>query len=460
MTLDIDTVYRDSKIKGDPHSGANEPDKAEIRALLKAILNAGGQAVTRNTLAALNGVTPPNENLMGAVLNDPNPANNGYYSRSGGAWVFGRGFPDTFARVALSGSGTAQTGVVQAGVNPASIEVFFAKVATDNTGAMTLSISGEAPKPVVNLAGNPLSAGEWTGMVMFYLNDANQYQLLIDAGAAAAAAQSASEAGGYKDDAEDAADRAELAASGVEYPVSYEAQALSNAQKSQSQKNIGSYLHSVVNDAANHTVDINTEHGAAIAIDSSGGNRTVSLPAAATAGNGFKIVIKKADDSQNTVTVNPDGAEEIDGEASKILRIKYQSVALFCDGTTWHVFDEGAVFEVGENANGFFMRYANGFQRCWTPSIVLTASATSLLQASWTLPAPLKDDTPASTHQSGHVNMNIVSLGDLSGTKRRGFERSVVAANGAGVTLAFSGEGVWTIGDDCTVSAECIGVWF
>src|SRR5690606_20855544 len=81
-----------------------------------------------------------------------------------------------------------------AGVSPAGIEVFFAKVAVPNTGALTLSINGGAVRQVVNLAGNPLSAGEWTGMVMFYLNEDGQYQLLIDAGAAASAAQSASEA--------------------------------------------------------------------------------------------------------------------------------------------------------------------------------------------------------------------------------------------------------------------------
>jgi hypothetical protein len=199
---DIDDVFRDNVIKNDPHSGEHWPDKPEIRAMLKAIRDSGGKAITKRTLAALNAVTPPDESYMGIVLTGVGA---GYYSREAGSWVFGRGFPDTFARVALSGSGAAQTGVVQAGVNPALIEVFFAKVATANTGAMTLSISGEAARPVVNLAGNPLSAGEWTGMVMFYLNDANQYQLLIDAGAAAAAAASASAAQQSAQDAADAA---------------------------------------------------------------------------------------------------------------------------------------------------------------------------------------------------------------------------------------------------------------
>lgn len=104
MSQTIDQVFRDFTIEGIPASGEHWPDKKEIRALLKLIQNSGGQSITRNTLAALNGVTPPNENYMGVVLTG---AGAGYYSRSGGARVFGRPFPDTMAGVTLTGSGAA-----------------------------------------------------------------------------------------------------------------------------------------------------------------------------------------------------------------------------------------------------------------------------------------------------------------------------------------------------------------
>jgi hypothetical protein len=200
---DIDDVLRDNVIKNDPHSGVHWPDKAEMRAMLKAIRDSGGKAVTKRTMAALNAVTPPDENFMGIVLNDPNPANNGYYSREAGAWVKGRGFPDTFARVSLSGSGAAQTGEVEAGVNPADAQVYFAVVTTANTGAMTLAIGGEAPRPVLNLAGNPLSDGEWTAVVLF-VRDGENYRMVIAAGAEAAAAASATSARAEADRAEQA----------------------------------------------------------------------------------------------------------------------------------------------------------------------------------------------------------------------------------------------------------------
>lgn len=194
MVDDIGTVFRDFNNINDPASGEYEPEKPRIRGLLRSIRNSSGLAITRNTLAALTAVTPPTEDYMGVVLDDPDPSNNGYYSRVAAAWVWERGFPDTFARVTLGGTANAQTGDVAAGVDPASTEVFFATVGTDNTGPMTLSIDGETARGVVNAAGNALTAGEWTGSVLFFLNSDGEYQLLINPGAEAAAAASASAA--------------------------------------------------------------------------------------------------------------------------------------------------------------------------------------------------------------------------------------------------------------------------
>lgn len=192
MSQTIDDVFGDYNTAGVPASGDKKPSKPAIRALLKQIQNSGGLAITRNTYTALAAVTPPTEFYMGVVLDDSDVTKNGYYSRVSAAWVRERGFPDTFARLTLSGSGTAQTATVSAGVNPADIEVFFARVITPNTGPMTLSVAGATSRAVVNIAGNALSAGEWTGGVMFFLNDSNQYQLINDAGAALSAATSAS----------------------------------------------------------------------------------------------------------------------------------------------------------------------------------------------------------------------------------------------------------------------------
>lgn len=229
MVDDIGTVYRDFNNINDPSSGDYEPEKARIRALLRSIRSLSGQAITKGTLAELTAVTPPTENYMGVVLDDPDPTNNGYYSRVAAAWVWQRGFPDTFAQVTLAGTANAQTGTVAAGVNPADVLVFFATVGTDNTGPMTLSHEGETLRDVVNAAGNALSAGEWTGTVLYFVNGDGDYQLLFDAGAAASAAASASAADADRIAAELARDQAQAAASSVsptEFPNIATAEAL------------------------------------------------------------------------------------------------------------------------------------------------------------------------------------------------------------------------------------------
>lgn len=202
MAQDIDFVFRDWNVPGNPGSGEYEPEKPRIRALLKQIQAGAGNVIVRGTRAALYGVTPPNENYMGMVLNDPNATYNGYYYRSSGAWVYGRGFPDTFAEMTLAGSGTAQTGTVNVGVDPSEVEVFWADVGTDNTGPLTLN-----GKPVRSVAGNPLVAGEWTNVVLF-VDRGSYWQMIIDANAAEIASQAAADATAAADVAETARDAA------------------------------------------------------------------------------------------------------------------------------------------------------------------------------------------------------------------------------------------------------------
>lgn len=74
-----------------------------------------------------------------------------------------------------------------------------------------------------------------------------------------------------------------------------------------------------------------------IAVDATSGAITITLPPAATAGDGFEITIKKTDSSANAVTVDADGSELIDGAATYVLSLQYQSAIFRSDATGWHV---------------------------------------------------------------------------------------------------------------------------
>ena len=73
-----------------------------------------------------------------------------------------------------------------------------------------------------------------------------------------------------------------------------------------------------------------------ILVDATGGARSVNLPPAAT--SAWKVyTVKKVDASVNAVTVDPSGAETIDGAGTYPLALQYQSVTFQSDGTTWWV---------------------------------------------------------------------------------------------------------------------------
>jgi len=64
-------------------------------------------------------------------------------------------------------------------------------------------------------------------------------------------------------------------------------------------------------------------------------NITVNLVAAATCGSGFKYQIKNR--STNTITIDPNGAETIDGAATFDIATQEASVTLITDGSNWFI---------------------------------------------------------------------------------------------------------------------------
>ncbi len=73
-----------------------------------------------------------------------------------------------------------------------------------------------------------------------------------------------------------------------------------------------------------------------ILANAAGGNVTVNLPAAA-ASKGRTLLIKKTDSSANTVTIDPNGAELIDGSSTYSTSIQNLTIMTVCDGTAWYI---------------------------------------------------------------------------------------------------------------------------
>lgn len=88
----------------------------------------------------------------------------------------------------------------------------------------------------------------------------------------------------------------------------------------------------VVSVAANYTATCDDE---VILVDASVGSRTITLPPASLATR-RRICVKKIDTSTtNTVTIDGNGAETIDGATTFVLAGERTSVKLVCDGSGW-----------------------------------------------------------------------------------------------------------------------------
>lgn len=73
-----------------------------------------------------------------------------------------------------------------------------------------------------------------------------------------------------------------------------------------------------------------------ILVDTSGGGVTITLPPAAGV-SGRTYIIKKTTTDGNTVTIDGNGAETIDGAATATFTTSRGVREVYSDGTAWHI---------------------------------------------------------------------------------------------------------------------------
>ena len=78
-----------------------------------------------------------------------------------------------------------------------------------------------------------------------------------------------------------------------------------------------------------------TDRNKILLIDATSGDITIDLLAAATAGDGFSITVKKTDATTNSVIIDGNASETIDGQLTQSINAQYDSLTLVCDGTNW-----------------------------------------------------------------------------------------------------------------------------
>ena len=91
-----------------------------------------------------------------------------------------------------------------------------------------------------------------------------------------------------------------------------------------------------VREVTTTTVLDTSDDGKLITADATSGAFIITLPAAATAANGYEVTVQKIDSSTNIVTVDASGAETINGVADLDLPDQYAAATFRCDGTEWY----------------------------------------------------------------------------------------------------------------------------
>lgn len=86
---------------------------------------------------------------------------------------------------------------------------------------------------------------------------------------------------------------------------------------------------------ANYTI-LTTDKNKVILVDATSGDLVITLPTVASATSGFRVSVQKIDASANTVTVDGNGSETIDGAANYVLTERYDVVSVITNGTTWY----------------------------------------------------------------------------------------------------------------------------
>jgi hypothetical protein len=178
-----------------------------------------------------------------------------------------------------------------------------------------------------------------------------------------------------------------------------------------------------------------SDNGKLLVFDTSSNAITANLAAAATLGDGW-ICAFVLSDATNALTIDPNGSETINGESTHTVTTAYYFVELRCDGTKIFISDvidvlgtaavadiigtvsessgtpTGSIIERGSNANGEFVKFADGTLIC---TRVDTFDATSTSSVTYDFP---------STFEGTHV---AVSFGGANGTLSYAADSSLIS---------------------------------
>lgn len=121
----------------------------------------------------------------------------------------------------------------------------------------------------------------------------------------------------------------------------------------------------VSNKTGNYTI-LNADAGYLVTFDATSGNKTASIAAVSGIATDWIVAVQKIDSSANTVTIDPNSTEQINGATTLVLSRQYDAAIIFKDGSGFKALvirnlsgilpsvsaaDEGEMFAVDASGN-------------------------------------------------------------------------------------------------------------
>ena len=94
-------------------------------------------------------------------------------------------------------------------------------------------------------------------------------------------------------------------------------------------------LYTTSSKSTDYTV-VAADNNKVILVDATAGAVTITLLAAATAGDGFALTIKKIDSSANVVTIDGNASETIDAITTFPLKQQFDGLSIVCNASNWY----------------------------------------------------------------------------------------------------------------------------
>lgn len=129
-----------------------------------------------------------------------------------------------------------------------------------------------------------------------------------------------------------------------------------------------------------------------IVVDASSNAVEIGLLAASSAADGFTVAIK-LEDATNALTINPNGAETIDGQSTLVLNNANDAIVIVCDGSNWFVKSRqrasisGDNIESGSATAGSVLVASGSGTSSFAPrpaTSVIQSSSQSITASTWT----------------------------------------------------------------------------